>query len=294
MRIYLAGYYNGKSSVYSLTEKDYPWMLESYHYINTDRHTNAIRDDKRTIFLDSGAFSAFTKGATIELEDYSRFVIKNRDLFHVVANLDDLHKNEQKTWDNQKELERMMPGVNILPTFHTREDPKWLKRYVDEYEYIAIGGMVAESKQWLRVWLDDIWDKYLTDGAGRARVKVHGFGMTNFDIANRYPWFSVDSTGWVLAGRYGLIFLPQPGNPYYKLAISDQSPKVKDWDSHFDSVSDAHRANFTREIEARGFNVEELRTIYWKRDLFNISVFKEFNDKVLDVRFKKATQSLFD
>lgn len=294
MRIYLASYYNSKGTAYSITKDDYPWLLDSYHYINTDRHPAMIRADKRTIFLDSGAFSMFTKGAEISLEAYASFVQKNADCFHTVANLDDLHRNEQKSWDNQKTMERLLPNTFILPCFHTHEDPKWLKKYIDNYEYIALGGMVVETKQSMIRWLDDIFDKYLVDKKGRARVKVHGFGMTNFDIASRYPWYSVDSTGWIIAARHGLIFLPQPGLPYYKLAISSESPKTKDWDGHFDTVSDVHRKVFTRQIESRGFNVEELRTVYWKRDLFNIKVFREFSDAQVEQTFRKTAQSLFD
>lgn len=279
MKIYLAGYYNGKASAYEIGSEEYSWFLESYHYINTTRHVNAIRKDKRTIFLDSGAFSAFTKGAQIKVEDYARYIIKNRDIIHLAANLDDLHKREQLTWDNQKALESMLP-IPVLPVFHTREDPSWLKKYIDAgYEYIALGGMVPESKPWLKGWLDDIWSTYLTDKAGRPKIKIHGFGLTTFDLMLRYPWYSVDSTSWVLAGRYGLVWYVDHNGFPVRLYISDQSPKRKDWDSHFDSLSPIHKKHLTEQIEARGFKVEELRSIYWKRDLFNIATFKFLNDQ---------------
>lgn len=295
MRIYLAGYYNGKASAYEIGQDQYSWFLESYHYINTARHVNAIRKDRRTIFLDSGAFSAFTKGANIKLEDYARYIHKNKDIIHLAANLDDLHKREQLTWNNQKALEAL--GVKALPVFHTREDPAWLKKYIDAgYDYIALGGMVPESKTWLKGWLDDIWGNYLVDGNGRARIRIHGFGLTTFDLMLRYPWFSVDSTSWVLAGRYGLVwYVDERGFPV-RLYISDQSPKRKDWDSHFDTLSPIHKKKLTEQIEARGFKVDELRSIYWKRDLFNIATFKFLNDQNYfdKITFKKQhTTSLF-
>lgn len=291
MRIYLAGYYNGKASAYSIGNDEYKWFLESYHYINTFRHVAAIRKDKRTIFLDSGAFSAFTKGADIKIEDYARYIHKNKDIIHLAANLDDLHKREQLSWNNQKALEAM--GIKVLPVFHTREDTAWLKKYLDAgYDYIALGGMVAESKAWLKHWLDEIFGEYLTYPDGRARVKIHGFGLTTFDLMLRYPWYSVDSTSWVLAGRYGLIwYVDDEGKPV-RLYISDQSPKRKDWDSHYDSLSPMHRKKLTEQIEQRGFKVEELRSIYWKRDLFNIATFKFLNDQDHDIRFRKQA-SLF-
>lgn len=288
MRIYLAGYYNGKASAYEIKDDQYKWFLESYHYINTSRHTAAIRRDKRTVFLDSGAFSAFTKGAQIRVEEYAAFIHKNKDIVHLAANLDDLHKREQMTWDNQKALESL--GLKIVPVFHTRENPSWLKKYMDAgYDYLALGGMVPESKAWLKNWLDDIWSSYLVDGKGRPRIKIHGFGLTTFDLMLRYPWYSVDSTSWVLAGRYGLIwYVDDQGKPV-RLYISDQSPKRKDWDSHFDTLSPIHRKKLTDQIEQRGFKTDELRSIYWKRDLFNIATFKFLNDQnhYERIRFKK-------
>lgn len=292
VKIYLAGYYNGKASAYSIGKEEYSWFLESYHYINTTRHVAAIRKDKRTIFLDSGAFSAFTKGAQIKVEDYARYIHKNKDIIDLAANLDDLHKREQMTWNNQKALEGM--GVKALPVFHTREDPKWLVKYIDEgYDYLALGGMVPESKAWLKPWLDDIWGNYLTNPDGTARIKIHGFGLTTFDLMLRYPWYSVDSTSWVLAGRYGLIwYVDDQGKPV-RLYISDQSPKRKDWDSHFDTLSPIHKKKLTDQIEQRGFKVDELRSIYWKRDLFNIATFKFLTDQEHNIRFKKQSHSLF-
>lgn len=287
MRIYLAGYYNGKASAYAIEQGAYDWFLESYHYIQRESILDSIRRDKRSIFLDSGAFSAFTKGVEIKLEDYAAFIHKNKDIIHLAANLDDLHKREELTWKNQKALESM--GVKPVPVFHTREDPKWLLKYMDAgYDYIALGGMVPESKPWLMKWLDDIWGTYLTDKNGRAKIKVHGFGLTTFDLMFRYPWYSVDSTSWVLTGRFGSIYyLDRERDTPVKIFISDQSPSRKDWDRHYDSMSSIHRAKLDSEIRKRGFDPEELRSIYWKRDLFNIATFKEMTDRKLDIKFFK-------
>jgi hypothetical protein len=57
--------------------------------------------------------------------------------------------------------------------------------------------------------------------------------------------------------------------------------------------SPVHKKKLTEQIEARGFKVDELRSIYWKRDLFNIATFKTINDKEHDIRFTKPAHSLF-
>lgn len=294
MRIYLAGYYNGKASVYSLSKDDYPYMLESYHYIGGKRLTDTIRADKRKIFLDSGAFSAFTQGSEIKREKYVEYVNTNLDIIEVAANLDDLSRDKEaaakNTWENQRWLEAHS-RIPILPVYHCREDPKWLKNLLDKYEHIALGGMVPESIAWLRGWLDELFTQFLTDKKGLPRVKIHGFGMTTFELMLRYPFYSVDSTSWVLIARYGNILIPIE-DQVIKVCISSESPKKHDWDAHYDSMSTANRKRVEKMINDYGFDVEDLRTIYWKRDLFNIKTFKSLCDQPVRP-FTRHIASLF-
>jgi hypothetical protein len=280
MRIYLAGYYNGKASAYALSDEQYSYYLESYHYINTERHCAMIRKDKRTVFLDSGAFSMHTKGIEVDLDAYVDFVKTNHDILHLVSNLDHIGEGkEQETYANQKYLEGQ--GIKVQPVFHVRDRDEWLLRYLDEgYDYIFIGGMVPESTQYLQSRLDDLWGKYLIDGHGQARVRVHGFGLTVLPLMERYPWFSVDSTSWVLTGRFGSIYVRLPENGrVVKICISGKSPRLKDWDMHYDSLPPIVRKRFDRIFEEAGYTPAELRDIYWKRDLWNIAFFKDLCDR---------------
>lgn len=278
MKIYLAGYYNGKASAYALSEEQYSYYLESYHYINNKRHCNMIRDDKRTIFLDSGAYSMFTQGVTVDLDSYAKFVIDNDDILHTASNLDHIGAGgEQKTYDNQKYIESK--GAKIQPVVHVRDTDDWLEKYMAEgYDYIFIGGMVPESTPYLLSRLDQMWADHLTNPDGTAKIKVHGFGLTVLSLMERYPWYSVDSTSWVLTGRFGSVYLRQRNGRVIKVCVSDKSPRVKDWDMHYDTMPPLLKKE-TRDLFAEGgFDVEELRSIYWKRDLWNIQFFKALCD----------------
>lgn len=290
MRVYLAGYYNGKAAAYEV--KDYSYFLESYHYINTSRHTGMIRSDGRTIFLDSGAFSMFTQGIPVDLEAYAQFIKDNSDIIHVASNLDHIGRNgEQNTWDNQKALEKM--GVVIQPVHHARDDDEWLLKYMAEgYDYIFLGGMVPESTPYLLNWLDRVWGKYLTHKDGTPKIKVHGFGLTVLSLMERYPWYSVDSTSWVLTGRFGSIFLRLRSGKVAKLTISDQSPKMKDINAHYDTLPPAIKEEVDSLFEEKGFTAQELREIYWKRDLWNIAFFKELCDKPVNPFINKQRSLL--
>jgi hypothetical protein len=159
------------------------------------------------LFLDSGAYSAKTRGKIIDIDKYISFIYENKTAISVYAGLDVIG-DSKKTWENQIIMERA--GLHPLPTFHGGEDVRWLKRYIDKgYEYICLGGIVGMNTTKLKTWLDPLFNKYLIDMNGMPRVKTHGFGIANIELILRYPWYSVDSHAWQLRGsRYGKIDIP--------------------------------------------------------------------------------------
>ena len=295
LRIHLAEYYNGKAAVYDLLGK-YPHFLESYHYIHKgQRIVNDIRENQgilptHKIFLDSGAFSMFTQGIEIDMPAYVKFVKDNADIIDVCSVLDSI-TDPAITLINQKKLEDM--GIEPLPCFHYGEPLHYLENYLENYEHITLGGMVPIATPPLRKWLDYIWEHFLTDDKGWPTHKVHGFGLTAISLMQRYPWFSVDSTSWVLTGRFGSIFFPTANRPDGTLVISDQSPARKDADRHYDTLSDIDRASIDKRLNDWGFTAEELRSIYWKRDMWNVAFFKTLTD--VEVKpFIHEEHGLFD
>lgn len=262
-------------------DQTYPWILESFHYIGGERMPKIIREKGDTIFLDSGAFSMFTQGVTVNLEKYTDFIKTNLDIIHIASNLDHIGRDgEQKSYDNQKALEGM--GVKIQPVHHARDKDEWLQRYLDEgYDYIFLGGMVPESTPYLMQWLDRIWEKYLCNPDGTAKVKIHGFGLTTLDLIFRYPWFSVDSTSWVMASRMGKVYVDLPHKDV-KLQISDRSGKIKDFDMHFDTLSPMAKKLVLDRILELGYDPELLRTMYGWRDHFNIEYFRRIMERRVD------------
>ena len=126
------------------------------------------------MFLDSGAFSAFTLGKVIDLPAYVDYCKRNADIIEFASVLDGIG-DPLLTFKNQKAMEKL--GVTPLPCFHYGEDERYLEYYIKNYDYITIGGMVPIATPQLFHWLDRIWAKYLVDGARRAKIKVHGFGL---------------------------------------------------------------------------------------------------------------------
>jgi hypothetical protein len=296
MRLYLAGLFtNGFANdsgklARSINEAEnasrvaVPWYLESYHYVHSQRKVDDIRRSGKKVFLDSGAFSAFTMGAQVDLPGYCRYIKENEDIIDVASVLDGIG-DPLKTYQNQMAMEAL--GTKPLPCFHYGEDIRYLEYYVANYEYITLGGMVPISTRQLYFWLDEIWEKYLTDGSGRPKVKVHGFGLTTIPLMRRYPWFSVDSSSWVQISSNGNILL---ADNWKALAISDQSPARKVQNQHYDSMTEPLQAAIRKIIERDGYDVERLRTLYLSRWAYCCHSFnllgEEINDGKLNTFFQ--------
>ena len=281
MKLYLAGIYAAnfgkESNLYRrLTDDEkkqrdaVQYHLESYHYIYRQSFVDKIRRDKVKIFLDSGAFSAFTKGVDVDLKAYCQYIKENEDIIEVASVLDGIG-DPLKTWQNQQEMERL--GTRPLPCFHYGEDERYLEWYIANYEYITLGGMVPISTPQLRIWLDRIWGTYLVDGSGRPKVKVHGFGLTTLELMERYPWFSVDSSSWVQIARTGGLMLPRGK----LVSISRHSPQRKVANQHLDSLPEALSAPVITELIGYGCDVERAREIYLARWAFNCWSYSEIN-----------------
>jgi hypothetical protein len=196
VRLYLAGGEN-KSWLKAMKDSDVKNALYSYYYLNKDHCSNSDKIDEflqevssMKIFLDSGGFSAMTKGVTIDLDKYIEFCNQYKEVLEVYAVLDVIG-DFKATMKNQEYMEEK--GSNPLPVFHFGGNLDDLKYLCSNYDYIALGGLVPYSKQKAKLieWLDKCFDVI---GTG---TKIHGFGMTGLDILYRYPFYSVDSTSWL-------------------------------------------------------------------------------------------------
>jgi hypothetical protein len=303
VRIYLAARYTGNRAdkeshlphAAAAAKPDYPHHLESFHYIGHGRFDELIRRNGHTLFLDSGAFSMYTQGVAVDLDKYASFVNKRTDLWDVVSNLDHIGAGgEQKSYENQKYLESVIPNAKVIPVHHARDSDDWLLRYLDEgYDYIALGGMVPESTGYLLNWLDRIWDKYLALPDGSARIKIHGFGLTRFDLMERYPWFSVDSTSWVQTGMFGGI-LVDVDDRVYKIDVSNSSPSKKKRDKHFDTLDPVTHGYVVDYIQSLGFDMEKLGLSYGYRDEWNITFFRRYMQRCRPLfKRERLTVALF-
>lgn len=292
MKLYLAGIYTSnfhkESQLYArLTDREkaardgVKYYLESYHYVHRQAYVDKMRADGVKVFLDSGAFSAFTKGVDVNMRAYCDYIQRNMDIIEIVdgalcASVLDGIGDPLLTWQNQIAMEKM--GVRPLPCFHYGEDERYLEWYIANYDYITLGGMVPISTPQLIQWLDRIWDKYLTDSSGRPRLKVHGFGLTAHSLMMRYPWYSVDSSSWVQIAANGNIMVPDLG----AMPVSTASPAAKQLNRHVDTIPALQREGLVQRITDQGFDMERLQVEYISRWSYNCWAFTNMNETILN------------
>lgn len=263
-----------------------PNILESYHYVNGQRYVDVMREQGAKVFLDSGAFSAHSLGVAIDIDAYCRYIIENKDILRVdgdavMASVLDGIGDARKTYDNQRYME--LQGAKPLPCFHYGEDPRYLDVYVAGYEYITIGGLVGRSQKDAQTWLDRMWDNHMLDRSGRARLKVHAFGMTSPDLMKRYPWHSVDSSSWIQAAAFGSIFTSEHG----PLSVSKDSPARHDKGRHLSNLTPIEQNSVNLMLQRKGFDYDRLSTVYESRAAYNCLGYCELekliNDHIIEV-----------
>lgn len=299
--VYSNNYMRGQNRYEKLNDRErdivhtLPHILESWHYVSKEKYVNEMRAEHARIFLDSGAFSAFNLGVELNIAEYVGYIRANADIIRqedgvVMASVLDGIGEAQKTYENQIHMEYL--GVRPLPCFHSGEDERYLEWYVQRYPYITLGGMVGASTSQLQLWLDRIWGRYLIDGSGRPKLKVHGFGITSIPLMERYPWYSCDSSSWIQSAAFGGIVDPKHG----PLNISEKSPAKHDALQHVSTLSPIEQDYVFKRLEDAGFTYARLSTIYESRAAYNLWAFGTINSLINANKseiFKAQVQELY-
>jgi intein/homing endonuclease len=108
--------------------------------------------------------------------------------------------------------------LNPLPVYHQGEDLKWFKKYVDNYDYIGVGGLgqLSTKSRWFLNVGNSIFN-IICDDRGMPQRKLHGFAMTSPDLVIEFPFYSTDSVmgnSLILVREFGRIRVSTIENLY--------------------------------------------------------------------------------
>lgn len=229
--------------------------------------------------IDSGAFSVFKSGATIDVDEYIDYLNKIDEYYTFAIQLDtipgkwgvprtdaDVIDACDKSWEN---YEYMYPKMNkptkLCPVFHMGEPMYALHRILDskyEYECICISGSKDLSKEqrmdWYEIVIPVVKDK-------RPNVKIHGLGIGDIRVAEKIPFTSIDATSWILLGAMGKIY-----SPLGQVTISNYVGRVKGDFDNIVNLSEQSQKQIKDWITQCGYTFEGAQESYKIRQLINM------------------------
>ena len=149
-------------------------------------------------FLDSGAFGALTRGATIDLDRYCAYIAAQPEKFYPYACLDVINDwvGTAKNYDIM-----LAKGLDPLPTFHMNSPDEELRRLLGMTDFLALGGVVGATRLTQQPWLDKCW-RIIQEFWPK---KIHIFGVMAQWALERYPFYSADSSSALVGAGMGRV-----------------------------------------------------------------------------------------
>lgn len=159
------------------------------------------------IVLDSGAFSAYTLGDPIDIDDYARFRIKYADYIEYAFMLDVIGDPEG-TYKNYIYLSNEYKGVDFVPVWQVTASLTEATRLLDVgAKMLGIGGVA-------RCGNDTARKQFMQRGLSLSHeynVKIHALGIGAIGILMDIAVDFGDSTSWQWFSWYGRMWSPFDG-----------------------------------------------------------------------------------
>lgn len=257
-------------------------FLMSYHYIQS-KHIDMRRfqDSDVRLFIDSGAhtYQNDPKYADLTLEyweshlaKYLRWVEKNRDYIFAIASFDFENLVGAEVVDrwNKEYFEPFMlrTGIPVCFVWHQNSYQTW-EYYCQRYPYVGFSSVNTEG---VAIDLSEYREKLKT--AEKHDSLVHGFGMTRTNMLTELPFYTSDSTTWLVGLQYGEINYWTKSNKMSRLKKDKwKGEYLEDICSRYslsrdlllqEDVTELIRANIGAFIEAERFVQSRLKSMmYW-------------------------------
>lgn len=288
--IYFAGSRTKKGDQYML-DNGYNRLLS---FINDRKTIDTWLEYPRTgkLFVDSGAFSAWTKGVKLDVDKYIEFLNANHDKMTIYAQVDvipgergraatfeEVKDASARSWENYQYMrELLVEPDKLLYAYHAGEPIWYLEQALKcKVPYIALGGLVGKTTNIKFDFLHECFDLI---NKINPDVKVHVFGITTFNILEKFNVTSADSTTHIQAGCNGNIICD-----YGTICLSDRKEFGV---SEYIQESESYKKKIEEHVNKYGFTIEDLKTSHDNRILFNVMYMREKAESLQLVKQRRS------
>lgn len=232
-------------------------------------------------FVDSGAFSAYTKGINVDINDYIGWINRWSPYLERYCCLDvipsdkvSVQESAKQTWKNYQYMKtKVTDPSKLVYCFHVGEDITYLLQALKSgIDFIALGGLAKKGKKQREEFLElvePIFEEY-------SHVHVHVFGMGSMPIIQRFKFIdSSDSTTPFFPAKHGRIQTDSCGNVYFGEDVDNEKHSKE----AFVNMLPSHKMLIEQEVRQRGFTIEDMYTNISRQD-YQIIYWKEKTDKI--------------
>lgn len=240
------------------------------------------------LFIDSGAYTAYTRNATVDVDEYITYLNNIDSHLTIFAQVDKIpgQHGKEKTveeiteapeisWENYLYMrDKVNSPDKLLPIFHRRESWKFLEQMLEttfdgkHIPYIGIAATTDSTTKEKEEWFRRVFQ--VIRKSSNPNVKTHAFGMTSLRLLESFPFTSADSTSWIMTGANGSIM-----SPFGVVYVSDNDTTSP---NHIKNMDSDHLREFYNYLNKFDINIEDISQSYKARMLANLKYLKNWAD----------------
>ena len=211
-------------------------------------------------FVDSGAFSAYSRGIEIDIDEYIDWINKwhpnlERYCCWDTIPTDDITPDVSapRTWENYLYMRSKLTDPHkLVYCFHYGEDVSYLIQALESgIDYVALGGVARKGKKQRYEFFNSlipIFEEY-------HHVHVHAFGMTAIDILNNFPYInSSDSSSWLYPPKFLRIHSTNFDTVFFGQDMSKEANRKET----IQNLNTLELALLEQELNTRGFTIDDM------------------------------------
>lgn len=261
------------------------------------------RRNDRKLFIDSGAFTSWTKGIDVDVDAYIDYINSLDSEITLCAQVDcipgtfgtprtsdEIREAPIKSWENYLYMkDKIVSRDKLIPIFHQEESFEHLKNMLEyrhndgsKIKYIGVSPANDRSQKDKEDFIAKSFD--IIKHSSNPEVKTHAFGMTNLEILKKYPYTSADSTRWKMLAAYGSIL-----TEFGTILVSSEQQKGKNHIKYLPDVIEYVKSKCL----LYDIDFERLPVDFGTRAIFNICYLREWEKNYVYTPIRVHKKSLF-